>query len=92
LRFSTSHKLFAFTETPRRLTITTRISISRNIKFDYKMDLSSILFCCQKGDAQETVVEAKEVEKVEEPVAAPEEAKIEGVAESTPEPPVAEAS
>jgi hypothetical protein len=29
---------------------------------------------------------------VEEPVAAPEEAKIEGVAESTPEPPVAEAS
>jgi hypothetical protein len=54
------------------------------------MDLSSILFCCQKGDVQETAAEDKEVEKVEEPVAAPEEAKVDGVAESTPEPPAVE--
>lgn len=39
---------------------------------------------------QETAAEAKEVEKVEEPVAAPEEAKVDGVAESTPEPPAVE--
>jgi hypothetical protein len=57
------------------------------------MDLSSILFCCQKGDVQETTTEVKEVEKVEEPVAAPEEAKAEGaVEESTPAPPAAEAT
>lgn len=42
---------------------------------------------------QETATEVKEVEKVEEPVAAPEEAKVEGVAEeSTPAPPAAEAT
>lgn len=42
---------------------------------------------------QETTTEVKEVEKVEEPVAAPEEAKAEGaVEESTPAPPAAEAT
>jgi hypothetical protein len=54
------------------------------------MDFSSIFFCCQKGDVQENVAEVKEVEKVEEPVAAPEEAKVEAAVESTPEPPAVE--